>query len=286
MMKKTVSLLIITIALCYSCKSEETGWVNLIDTNFTYWDNYLSYPLQEGYNGKVPKDKNGNHIAPIGLNKPGYDVFSVVEQNKETILRISGEIYGCVVTKNEYENYHLKLQTKWGDLKTGLRKNKLKDSGILYHSIGPHGFDWFKSWMMGQEFQIMEGHHGDYWSQINTAFDVRAYPNENMITTVADHKQPFIAIGKGESILGYCLRSVNNEKPNNEWNTLELICFEGKSIHIVNGEVVMVLKNSRYIKDEHVIPLTKGKIQLQSEGAETFYKNIKIKELYINLSVN
>ena len=78
----------------------------------------------------------------------------------------------------------------------------------------------------------------------------------------------------------YCLRSGNFEKPFGEWNTLDLYCFEGKSLHVVNGEVVMILKNSRYVdEDGESIPLTKGKIQLQSEAAEVFFKDIRIREI-------
>ena len=68
------------------------------------------------------------------------------------------------------------------------------------------------------------------------------------------------------------MRQFNAEKPDNQWNTVELICFEGQSLHIVNGQVVMVLKNSRYQQDGRDVPMWEGKIQLQSEAAEVFYK--------------
>jgi len=42
----------------------------------------------------------------------------------------------------------------------------------------------------------------------------------------------------------------------------------------------MTLKNSRYEKNGQFVPLIKGKIQLQSEAAEVFYKDIKIKEIH------
>jgi len=283
-MKKIVLLFSITLLL-FACKTEKksaitpaSDWTKLLDANLSQWDTYLSYALQEGYKGEVPKDANGNELAPIGLNKTGYNVFTITAQEKEPILRVSGEIYGCVVSKKEYKNYHLKLQTKWGDLKSGLRKNKLKDSGIMYHSIGPLGTDYFKSWMLSQEFQIMKGHTGDYWSQQTSAVDIKAIPSEGMVNAIADENANFLPFGKGEADI-YCVRATNNEKPNNDWNTLELICFEGKSLHIVNGKVVMILKNSRNIVAGKAVPLIKGKIQLQSEGAETFYKNIEIKEI-------
>jgi hypothetical protein len=57
-----------------------------------------------------------------------------------------------------------------------------------------------------------------------------------------------------------------------------LICFDGKSIHIGDGEVVMVLQNSRYADDGKIIPLIKGKIQLESETTELYYKDIKVRD--------
>jgi hypothetical protein len=54
------------------------------------------------------------------------------------------------------------------------------------------------------------------------------------------------------------------ESPMGEWTEIQLICFNGKSLHIVNGEVVMVHENSRYFENEAYVPLIKGKIQLQS----------------------
>jgi len=254
-------------------------WIDLLDKDLSQWENYLSYSYPEGYDGEIPKDSEGNDLKPIGLNKDTFGVFTMIEEHGQPVLRISGEVYGCVATKSSFENYHLKLQVKWGDIKWHPRKQLLKDSGLLYHSIGPHGAESWRSWMLSQEFQVMQGHMGDFWSQANSAIDIRAYLPEYIMNPVADKSQPFLALGRGEEIQGYCMRSANFEKPHGEWNTLELICFENKSIHIVNGEVVMILQNSRYVEDGKKIPMNKGKIQIQSEAAEVFYKNIKIKKL-------
>ncbi len=98
------------------------------------------------------------------------------------------------------------------------------------------------------------------------------------MSPVADESQPFRPFQSGGD--GFCMRSANYESAPDEWTTLELISFEGKSLHIVNGNVVMVLKNSRYsTPDGKEVPLTQGKIQLQSEAAEVFYKDIRIKDL-------
>ena len=69
------------------------------------------------------------------------------------------------------------------------------------------------------------------------------------------------------------------ESPMGEWTEIQLICFNGKSLHIVNGEVVMVHENSRYFENEAYVPLIKGKIQLQSEACEVFCKDSMIQEI-------
>lgn len=276
-MRKLIFLALTTLVIC--SYKDEPQWTNLLDKNLTHWNNYLSFRHKIGYNGEAPKDKDGNLIPAIGFNKPGYDIFTVIEENNEPVLKISGEIYGCVITKEDYSNYHLSLKVKWGDKKWDPRKKLLKDSGILYHSIGPIGEDYWRSWMLSQEFQIMEGHMGDYWSQLNSAIDIKAFiPEGEMMNSVADKSQPFIPFGNG-GVSGFCMRSANCENAPGEWNTIDLICFNGKSLHIVNGHVVMILENSRQIEDGKAIPLIKGKIQLQSEAAEVYYKDIRISNL-------
>ncbi len=287
---RTSTILFLTLLLNLSCietkkesnlvNIETYNWDNLIDSKLTKWDTYLSYQHQLGYNGTVPKDENGNNIEPIGLNNPNYNVFSTVIEGKDTIVRNTGKYYGCLITKNEYKNYHFQLKYKWGDTTWAYRKNLLKDSGILYHSIGPMAVEYWKSWMLSQEFQIMEGHTGDFWSQANSAIDIRAYKPESILDPLAHESQDFIPFSFKSPYRAYCRRSNNFEKPHDEWNTLDLFCFEGKSLHVVNGKVVMILKNSRYIeKDGNEIPLIKGKIQLQSEAAEIFFKDIRIREI-------
>ncbi|WP_161888235.1 3-keto-disaccharide hydrolase [Pontibacter russatus] len=254
-------------------------WVPLLDGEMSQWEVYLSYRHQNSYNGDLPKNEDGSLIKPIGYNRDTAGVFSMVQENGEPVLKVSGEVYGCVFTKQEFENYHLKLKVRWGDKKWVPRMDKLKDSGVLYHSIGESGVDYWRAWMLSQEFQIMEGHMGDYWTIANSAMDVRAYIPEGDMNTVASTRQPFLPLGAGTDLSGFCLRSADHESPDGEWTEIELICFEDKSLHIVNGQVVMVLRNSRYVENGESKPLTKGRLQLQSEAAEVYYKDIRIKSL-------
>lgn len=277
---RNLSLFVISCFLL-ACQAESapSNWTPLLDSELSQWDTYLSFQHQLGYDGEAPTNKNGELIEPIGANNDPYQVFQIIKEGDESVLKISGEFYGCVYTKEEYDNYHLRLQVKWGEKKWKPRKKLLRDSGILYHSIGENGAEHWRSWMLSQEFQVMEGHMGDFWNQATSAIDIRAYIPEYIMSPVADQSQPFITIGEDQEYDAYCMRSRNMEKPHGDWNQLELICFEGKSLHIVNGEVVMILQNSRYYKDGQAVSLQKGKIQIQSEAAELYYKNIEIQLL-------
>ncbi|PXY44458.1 3-keto-disaccharide hydrolase [Flavobacterium hydrophilum] len=259
--------------------SFEDGWINLLDNSLSKWDMYLSYKHKNGYSGKAPTDVNGNEIPPIGYNKNVNNMFTVIQEKNENVLKVSGEYYGCVFTKENFKNYRLKLKVKFGNKKWEPRTDKLMDAGLLYHSQGEAGADYWRAWMLSQEFQIMEGHFGDYWNIANSAIDIKAYLPEGSMNAVADEDQQFIPFGKNTQNTGFCMRKMRAETPNNGWTEIELVCFEGKSLHIINGKVVMVLQNSRYFDGEKFMPLTEGKIQLQSEAAEVYYKDIKIKPI-------
>ncbi len=258
---------------------EETSWTSLLDKDLSQWEMYLSYAHKTGYNGEIPMDENGDTIQPVGYNKNERNVFTVLEENGDPVLKISGEIYGCVFTRQEYENYHLKLKVRWGTKKWEPRLNDPMDSGILYYSQGECGHDYWRSWMLSQEFQIMEESFGDYWSQMTSMIDIQASRPQGSENFRYDPYGTRISFGFNTGNPGYCQRSSDYENPAGEWNSVELICFEGRSLHIVNGHVVMALSNSRYLDGNVTRPLIKGKIQLQSEAAEVFYKDIMIREL-------
>jgi hypothetical protein len=71
------------------------------------------------------------------------------------------------------------------------------------------------------------------------------------------------------------------EKPVGEWNKLDLYVVGDKAVHVVNGEPVMVLSRLSLVnqKTGKRTPLTKGRIQLQSEGAETMFRNIMVEPI-------
>ncbi len=256
-------------------------WEPLLDSNLTKWRTYLSYRMPDDYNGKLPTDAAGNIIAPIGYDKDEANVFSVIMENGKPVLHISGEIYGCIFTRQDFTNYHLRLKVKWGNQKWVPRKNKPKDSGILYNSNGECGVEYWHTWMISQEFQVSEAAEGnamgDYWCQASSGVSVHARPGITGNTLRFEPSAPLVKMGNGGPI--FCQAMQSYESPEGEWTALDLINVNGNSVHIVNGHVVMALGNSHYIEDGKEMPLDHGKIQLQSEAAEVFYKDIEIKPL-------
>lgn len=246
-------------------------WRNLLNgKDLSGWDTYLgpAFPANS-------EDLTG--IPPIGLNKDPKQVFSIVTEDGQPALRISGENFGGVSTTESFENYHLQMQFKWGKLKWHPKKNAKMDSGVLYHANGPHGADW-KFWMQSQELQVQEGDTGDYWGVAGGAFDIPAKKQGDK-DWIYDPQGTALAFYEKSPQGRHCIRSADYEKPAGEWNTLDLYCLGGTAVHMVNGKVNMVLHNSRRPVGDKMEPLTKGKIQIQSEGAEVFYRNIRIRSI-------
>jgi hypothetical protein len=250
------------------------GWKPLLDANLSQFDVYLSYrgdQIMSVLQGKAPAG-----LQPVGLNPPGQNVFTVIRQEGKPVLRISGEIYGCATTKQEFSNYHFRASFKWGEKKWEPRLTEPKDSGVLYHSRGAFGVDYWKSWALSQEFQVIEHGIGEYWRIASSEIDIRADPKEP--GAVAPRWNPKAAWMEFAGSNNNALAGSDEDRPG-QWNTLELVCFQDRCVHIANGKVVMALKNARYKDGEKTMPMTGGRLQIQSEAAEVFYKDLEIRSI-------
>ncbi|NVK85134.1 MAG: DUF1080 domain-containing protein [Cytophagia bacterium] len=212
----------------------------------------------------------------LGLNNDPNKVFTVAEIDGEPALRISGQQFAGISTTQEFENFHLQLQFKWGELKWPPRENAKRDSGLLYFAGGKHGVD-ANAWMRSQEFQVQEGDTGDYWGVAGGAFEIPVRKDgENYVFDPSGELMPFSTISEFGR---HAVKNPDGEKPTGEWNTIDLYCFGSTAVHMINGKVVMVLYNSSVVQGDELVPLSKGKIQIQSEGAEVFYRNIKVENI-------
>jgi hypothetical protein len=239
----------------------------------------------------VPQIKSGEPILRFnGKDLTGfytytkdhkYDDPKKVFTVEDGVIRVSGEEYGGFATRDEFHDYHLIAEWRWGDRTWAPRKTAARDSGILLHCVGPDGAAGGQ-WMESQECQIIEGGCGDLLMVAG-----KGRPQLSCEVRFGPDQQPYYEKG-GERItrnagrynwwgrdpswkdqLGFRGKR-DVEKPAGEWNRMEVICDGDTITNIVNGYVVNVGTGSS---------LTKGKLQFQSEGAEILFRKIEIRPL-------
>src|SRR5258708_3802601 len=63
-----------------------------------------------------------------GRNSDPEGIFKV----EDKMIHVLGKEFGYLSTNNEYDNFHLSLEFKWGQLKFPPREKAKRDSGVLY----------------------------------------------------------------------------------------------------------------------------------------------------------
>lgn len=214
-------------------------------------------------------------------------VFQVVDQiDGAPAIRISGQHYGGLITKNEYSDYKLIAEYKWGDITWSPRKNKTRDAGILLHCNGTDGnsqklFD--SPWQRSVEYQIIEGGTGDML--LVKGFDVgsetpiipkmkvlakdedRIWNPNGELTEFQGGRVDWFGRDLGWSdVLGF-RGEKDVENPVGEWNLIEIYCEGGDVTYYLNGIKVNEGREGT---------LSEGKILFQSEGAEIYFRRIDL----------
>lgn len=230
------------------------------------------------FNGK---DLTGfyTYLKGRGKNADPQKVFTV----QDGLLRISGEEFGCVTSNDEFENFHLVMEFKWGQKTWPPRVFNARDSGLLVHSTGADGA-YGGMWMHSIECQMIEGGTGDVLvvgdgSDTFSATCPAApelsnncpvfQPDGKRITLHSGRFNWFGRDPKWKDEKGFRGKQ-DVEKPIGEWNTYECIADGGTLAIKLNGVVV----NQCYDVRPH-----KGRIQIQSEGAELFVRKVDITPL-------
>ncbi|HXG61842.1 MAG TPA: DUF1080 domain-containing protein [Planctomycetota bacterium] len=255
---------------------EGEGWRPLFNgKDLEGWDTWLGKPHRSVEVPGLKRTEKGDYLEPVGLNKDPKGVYSVVDFEGYPAIRISGEIWGALTTKEEFENYHLRLEVKWGRKKWPPRENAVRDSGLLYHCVGPHGAQ-SSFWMKSFECQIQENDFGDFFSVAGVIVDVEAERLDP-----ANPKSPWVYRKGAPKQTGVTSRIVRHPRMDRltEWNTVEVYAVGPTAVHVVNGTPNLVLTGLRHRADGKEVPLTRGRIQIQSEGAEVYYRNIAIRPI-------
>jgi hypothetical protein len=237
-----------------SAKTLGNGWVSIFNgKNLEGWYSYLP--------------SSGRNNDPRGVFKVHDGMIHILDIPETT----EKQEMGYIATEKEYSNCRIRLQYRWGKKRFAPRAQSPRKSGLLYCFVGPD-----KVWPRSVECQIMETDSGSLYLVDRVG-----------VTTTVESKQkhryvlggvPYTEIDKG---LGRIQRTEDYERPG-VWNTVEVVLNGDRATHVVNGLTANYgwgLRQPDSTDPRRFIPLTKGHLLLQAEGAEVFYRNVEVKAL-------
>lgn len=210
-------------------------------------------------------------------------------------IRISGDGLGYLGTKESHQNYDLYLEYRWGkkNWKWGNRIGKARDSGLFLNATGLDGnsVDGQGAFMAAIECNIFQGATGDIllirgrtpdtklisprilanvnskrdsdgwftWDPLGTKTEIETVGRVNWRTKAAHWTDTIDFKGPNDA-----------EANHGEWNVLECQCRTDKITIILNGTKV-----------NEITPLfpQSGKILLQCEGSEIFFRHLSIRPM-------
>ena len=231
------------------------GWVLLF--NGENLDNWHFVSRDSTYTGSI------NDI--FAIEEGVIHVYPTQEANSE-------QTFAGMISNKDYSKYELNLEYKWGEKKFAPRDNFVRDAGVLFHLFGDNVI-----WPNSVECQIQEGDTGDIWA-INTQVTSKV---NSTILNYSPTGELVTRGGQGEPKFHRFHRGYDWEVPHGGWNKLEIFVNGDHAKYILNGQVVneaIDMKRWDEVSNQ-MVPLNSGKILLQAEGAELYYRNVFIKEL-------
>jgi hypothetical protein len=218
-------------------------------------------------------------------------VFSVTNR----LLRISGNGLGYLATTNEFENYHLIAEFKWGkrNWPWGNRVGGARDSGIFLHSTGPDGssHDGNGAFRAAIECQIFQGASGDFLlirgndsdgkliaprlsAEVGSEPDRDGWPywrRGGVVTNIVRWgRLNWFAKDLAWKDITDFRGAQDLEKPAGEWNRIECVC---------KGARISVRLNGTLVNEAFDVSPQRGKILLQCEGSEIFFRQFELHSL-------
>lgn len=219
------------------------------------------------------------------LKRSGREDPQHVFKLENGVLRCGDEDVGYLATKAAFEDYHLHVEYRWE------RKNPddkyVRNSGVLLHGVGPDG-SYNGVWMTSIECQLAQGCEGDLIVIPGKTAEGKPFPATITCNTILaeDHKTRWQADGKPTVWAGkqfwwskhqpFFQELIDTRgkddvaSPLGEWTEVDCICRGSRITIKINGVTV----NECYDANPAA-----GKILLQSEGHEVFFRNLELRPL-------
>jgi hypothetical protein len=218
------------------------------------------------------------------LKDSGRDDPKKVFVVKDGVLHVWGVGRGYVATPDEYRDYHLTLEYKWGEKRSDTSKY-VRNSGVLLHAVGEHGNA--NPWMTSIEVQLAQGCEGDLiviagqvggmkypatiTSDTRLESDKRTRWDPKGTKTVYSGKQFWW--NKHDPAFEELLDTRGRwdiASKLGEWTKVECICAGDRVTIKINGETV---------NEAYDVKPSSGRILLQNEGYEVYFRNMVIAPL-------
>jgi hypothetical protein len=233
---------------------DDEGWVPLFNgENLDGWYTWLP--------------STGKNDDPKGVFRVHDGMIHVLDVQ----LTDRNQEFGYIATEKEYSRYRLRFEYKWGAKRFPPRQDAKRDSGVLYHFVGPD-----KVWPRSIECQVQEGDTGDFWLVDGTTVSTTVAPSG------AKEKRYQKDGATYTQTNGRIVKSETHDLLT-DWNTVEVVVQGADEVvHLVGGKVnnhATDLLQPDPDDPSKTIPLAKGRILFQAEGAEVYYRNIEIKLL-------
>ncbi|HKP55360.1 MAG TPA: DUF1080 domain-containing protein [Polyangiales bacterium] len=227
---------------------ELSEWRPLFDATLSEWYRFLP--------------SHGRDADPDGVFRmEGSDVLHVLGNAPPA----GDQEFGYVATRSDYGNYRFRVEQRWGTTKFAPRQDAVRDSGLLYHMRGDDGV-----WPQCMEFQVQENDVGDLYLLGDVGATTPVDPMMNGM---------FQEGGDPRVLRGGAIKKGGTYESLTDWNALELVASEREFIHSVNQVVNHRGWAMEFASGGMWQPLDRGRIVLQAEGAEVFYRNARIRPL-------
>jgi hypothetical protein len=223
------------------------------------------------FNGK---DFDGwyTYLRSSGKNHDPNGVFKI-ENGAIHILDVPADKVeaGYLATTQEFSNVRIHVEYKWGVKRFSEGK---RDSGLLYLAVGPD-----RVYPRSLECQIEETDTGDLWLVDGTS--VTAFLISPTLPMYDDDMSTGTRVSSLPGESSRVLKSGDFEDRAGR-NTVEVILEGDRAKQLVNGRIVNTawdIKQPDPQNPSHMIPLKSGRILLEAEGAEIWFRDVKIKSL-------
>jgi hypothetical protein len=241
----------------------DDGWITLFNgRNLDGWYTYLP-----------STGKNEDPKKAFKVEQEMIHIFDLppTKENQE---------FGYMATNEEYSDCRIRVEFKWGMKRFPPRLEARRDNGLLYLLVGQD-----RVWPTCIECQIQESDVGDLWI-LGGAVATPGQGGRPAPTPAPGQGRAAAPAAGGRSVpqpqsSGRIFKDANFEDLTG-WNVVEVILQGDRSIHLVNGRIVNASHDIKQPDPQNpgkLISLARGRIALQGEGAETWYRSVKVKPL-------